>query len=138
MRDIIFSIIMLALVPICFRRPFIGLLTFSWLAYMRTQDLCWWFAREQRWSFLIAIVTMMGYWSTRPDQWFKRSFRSYLMMLLVALVTIGIILSNAWTATQVDRWVEFTKIIGVALFTTAVVQTAAQLRVILWVIALSL
>ncbi|HTF87527.1 MAG TPA: putative O-glycosylation ligase, exosortase A system-associated [Planctomycetota bacterium] len=138
MRDVIFAIIMLSLVPICYRRPFIGLLTFSWLAYMRTQDLCWGFAREQRWSFLIAIVTMLGYSALRPELWFRRNFRCYLMMTLVVLVTIGILIANMWTATQVDRWVEFTKIIAVALFTTAVVQTAAQLRVILWVIALSL
>ena len=138
MRDVIFSVIILWLLPICYRRPFIGLLTFSWLAYMRTQDLCWGFAREQRWSFLIAIVTMLGYAGMRPEIWFRRNFRCFLMMLLVALVTIGVVIANQWTPTQIDRWIEFTKIIAVALFTTAVVRTKAQLRVIIWVIALSL
>ena len=89
MRDVIFSIIILALLPICYRRPFIGLLTFSWLAYMRTQDLCWGFARGIRWSFLIAIVTTLGYAALRPERWFERNFRCYLMMTLVLLVSLG-------------------------------------------------
>ena len=57
MRDIIFTLMIAGLLPSCFRRPLVGLLTFSWLAYMRTQDLTWGFARHQRWSFLIAGVT---------------------------------------------------------------------------------
>ncbi len=138
MRDLIFSIIVLGLLPVCYRRPFIGLLTFSWLAYMRPQDLCWGFARQLRWSFLVAIVTVLGYWALKPESWFRRNFRSSLMMLLVAMVTLGIIVANQWSPGQVDRWVEFVKIIGVALFTTAIVRTASQLRVVLWVIALSL
>src|SRR6185436_7337716 len=98
MRDILFSLAILWLLPICYRRPFIGLLTFSWLAYMRGQDLCWGFAREQRWSFLVAFVTMLGYAGARPESWFRRNARCYLMMVLVILVTIGIIIANEWTA----------------------------------------
>ncbi|MBK8178938.1 MAG: putative O-glycosylation ligase, exosortase A system-associated [Planctomycetes bacterium] len=138
MRDVIFSIILLGLLPVSYRRPFIGLLVFSWLAYMRPQDLCWGFARQQRWSFLIAFVTMVGYAQLRPDLWFRRNTRCYLMMFLVVWVTLGVIAANTWSPGQVDRWVELAKIIGVALFTTAVVRTAAQLRVMVWVIALSL
>lgn len=138
MRDAIFSIIVLGLLPVCYRRPFIGLLVFSWLAYMRPQDLCWGFAREQRWSFVVAFITMLGYAQLRPEKWYLRNFRSYLMMFLVLWVSVGIFAANVWSPGQIDRWVELAKIIGVALFTTAVVRTAAQLRVILWVIALSL
>ena len=63
MRDVIFALMIFGLLPVCYRRPLIGLLTFSWLAYMRTQDLTWGFARRQRWSFLVAGVTAAGYFS---------------------------------------------------------------------------
>ena len=56
MRDILVTLFVLGVLPLCFRRPFIGLLVFSVLAYMRIQDLTWGFARFQRWSFLVAIV----------------------------------------------------------------------------------
>jgi probable O-glycosylation ligase (exosortase A-associated) len=138
MRDVLFSILVLGLLPVCYRRPFIGLLTFSWLAYMRGQDLCWNFARNQRWSFLVAIVTVLGYATTQPERWFLRDLRCFMMMFLVVLVTAGAIAAGDYTPHQVDRLFEYTKIVGVALFTTAVVNKPSYLRVILWVIALSL
>ena len=39
MRDVIFALIIFGSLPVCFRRPLIGLLMFSWLAYMRTQHV---------------------------------------------------------------------------------------------------
>ena len=50
MRDIIVSLLLVSLLPACYRRPFVGLCVFSWLAYMRVQDLTWGFARGIRWS----------------------------------------------------------------------------------------
>ena len=50
LRDLfVFSVVALS-IPIGFRVPFAGLMTFSWLAYMRAQDLCWGFARTMRFS----------------------------------------------------------------------------------------
>ena len=51
MRDLVVFLFVMAMMPTAFRRPYIGLLLFSWLAYMRPQDLCWGFARTMRLSF---------------------------------------------------------------------------------------
>ena len=50
MRDLIVAGFIVATLPTCFRRPFIGLLVFTLLAYMRLQDLTWGWARYERWS----------------------------------------------------------------------------------------
>jgi len=55
-RDLFVSGFILAFLPTSFRRPFIGLLLFTLLAYMRVQDLTWGFARYQRWKDL-ALAT---------------------------------------------------------------------------------
>ena len=36
---------MVGLLPLCYLRPWVGVCVFSWLAYNRTQDLTWGFAR---------------------------------------------------------------------------------------------
>ena len=41
MRDLVVFLFVMAMMPTAFRRPYIGMLLFSWLAYMRPQDLCW-------------------------------------------------------------------------------------------------
>jgi putative inorganic carbon (HCO3(-)) transporter len=137
MRDLIFALLVVGLLPTCFRRPFIGLVVFSWLAYMRGQDMTWGFARNERWSLYVALVTVAGHFTGGRKAWFQRELRCYLMILLVIIVGIGVPFSRNPDAYQFSRYTEFVKIIGVALFTTAVVQTREQLRVLVWVVALS-
>jgi probable O-glycosylation ligase (exosortase A-associated) len=137
MRDIVFCVVILALLPVCFRRPLIGLLAFSWLAYMRTQDLCWYWAQNQRWSFLIAVVTAAGYLSRGHTRWFVADMRNYVMIALGAWVGLSMLFSDMFDPSLLDDYIEFCKVLGVALFTTAVVNKREHLRVLMWVIALS-
>ncbi len=139
MRDLILTVVLLGLLPVCYRRPFVGLSVFSWLAYMRVQDLTWGFARDIRWSYYVAIVTFAGYLvSKERTRWFRSDPRCWVMLLLVAIIGVGILLSEDPNALQFNRYLEYIKIIAIALFTTAVVNTKERLRVILWVVSLSL
>lgn len=145
MRDLIISVALLACLPLCYRRPFVGLAVFSWLAYMRVQDLTWGFARTMRWSYYVAIVTAAGYFVSKERKvWFRRDWRNYVMMVLVVLIGLGILFSEQREGTRVtplrqfERYLEYVKIVAVALFTTAVVTTKERLRMLLWIIALSL
>jgi probable O-glycosylation ligase (exosortase A-associated) len=137
MRDILFTLLMLALVPVCFRRPLVGLLNFSWLAYMRTQDLTWGFARYQRWSFLVAGVTLAGFLASGQVRFFLPRLRCWIMLGLLLWVGLSILNSGQRTGRQISELIDFAKIVGVALFTTTVVLRKEHLRVLLWVIALS-
>ena len=138
MRDLILTLVLFGLMPTCYRKPFVGLAVFSWLAYMRVQDLTWGFARGMRWSYYVAIVTFAGYLVSRErKRWFVRDPRCYVMMALTVLIGIGIVLSKQPNLKQLDRYLEYGKIVGVALFTTTIVSTKERLRVLLWIIALS-
>ncbi|NOT30349.1 MAG: putative O-glycosylation ligase, exosortase A system-associated, partial [Planctomycetes bacterium] len=139
MRDLILTLVLFGLMPVCYRKPFVGLAVFSWLAYMRVQDLTWGFARGMRWSYYVAIVTFAGFLVSRErKRWFLRDPRCHVMLALVGLIGIGILLSKAPSLRQAERYLEYGKIVAVSLFTTAIVSTKERLRVLLWVIALSL
>jgi len=137
MRDIIFSLMIAGLLPVCFKRPLIGLLTFSWLAYMRTQDLTWGFARHQRWSFLIAGVTAGGFAMNPQGKTWTRDPRTWAMIFLAVWVGVSVAAGDIYDDFQLNRYLEYVKIIAVSLFTTAVVVKREHLRVLVWVIALS-
>lgn len=142
MRDVILSLILVGLMPACFKRPFVGLCVFSWLAYMRVQDLTYGFAKTQRWSFYVAILMFAGFFLGKArQQFFQRDARTYMMIALAVVVGVGVILTDRGGAltlkVQLNAYIEFVKIIAVALFTTSLVKTREQLRVMLWVIALS-
>lgn len=139
MRDLLVAGFVILSLPACFRRPFIGLLLFTLLAYMRVQDLTWGWARYERWSFYVAIVTLAGFVFAKQED--KRLFlpdmRSWIMVGLMAVVGVSLLASDNLRAGDFENYTEYCKIIGVALFTTAVVRTRDHLRLLIWVIALS-
>lgn len=138
MRDIIISLVIFGLMPACFRKPYVGLVVFSWLAYMRVQDLAWGYARTMRWSYYVALVTFVGFFKTKGRQrWFYPDLRCYVMIALAVIVALGVAVSGAGPI-QVKKLLEFTKIVVIALFTTTIVTNKERMRVLLWVISLSL
>jgi putative inorganic carbon (hco3(-)) transporter len=138
MRDIIVSLLILGALPTCFRKPFVGLLLFSLLAYMRIQDLTWGFAREIRWSFYVAIITFAGFFaSTKERDFMKSDLRTAIMLVMVGLVGLSILYNRGPDPDDFPGFMEYGKIVVIALFTTGMVKTRERLRMILWVIALS-
>ena len=140
MRDLlVFAVVMLTL-PSSFRRPFLGLLVFSWLAYMRPQDLCWGFARTMRLSFLVGLAMIVGWWANEQGRraFARWDFRSVMMGVLTLLVTLSYLCAKFWDEYTNRYFFEFLKIILVALFTTGQVDSRQRLRVMFWTIALSL
>ena len=140
MRDLfVFGVVILTL-PLVFRRPFIGLLVFSWLAYMRPQDLCWGFARSMRLSFFVGLTMTVGWFANESGlrRFWRRDVRTVLMIALAALITVSLSMARNLDNYVVGYYFEFLKIIVIALFTTGQVDSRQRLRLLLWTIALSL
>ena len=138
MRDLIVAAFILLALPTCFRRPFIGLLLFTLLAYMRLQDLTWGFARFERWSFYVAAVTFAGFVLHKSDRKFMSGdIRNWIMVALAATVGVSMLASGDNGKAELQSYTEYVKIIGVALFTTGIVTNREHLRLLVYVIALS-
>lgn len=139
MRDVIVSAFLIGLVPACIRKPFVGMLLFSLLAYMRLQDLTWGFARYQRWSYWIAIATLIGYFVQRKRTPFMvPDARTWIMVALVVISALSMVLATKTSPEEWRAYIEYCKIVGVALFTTGLLRNRERLRILIWVIALSL
>lgn len=137
MRDILVTALVVGSFPVCFRRPFVGLLVFSVLAYMRLQDLAWGFARDQRWSFYVAILTFAGWLASRDRKLPVLELRTVMMGLLVLVVGMGhFFFARGDSGAAPARYSEYVKIIGISVFTTALVRTRQQLRILVWVICM--
>lgn len=140
MRDLIVLLFVMSLMPTSFRRPYIGMLVFSWLAYMRPQDLCWGFARSMRLSFFVSIAMLLGWFANEQG---KRRFtlwepRTALMVTLMALIAISYFQAEFQTDYTNKYFIEYIKIIIIALFTVGQCDSKDRLRGMFWVIAISL
>ena len=139
MRDIVVFTLFVVLLPVCLLRPWFGVMVFSWLAYNRTQDLTWGFARGLPISELVAIAMIVGWlvWEYRPLLGNKDP-RLRAMVALLLVIGISIAAKTFRYEVQVSRYSELAKVIFVALLTGALLVTRRRLRAMALVIALAL
>jgi putative inorganic carbon (hco3(-)) transporter len=137
-RDAVVFILFTVLLPACFLRPWFGLMVFTWLAYNRTQDLTWGFARALPISQLVAMAMIAGWllWEYRPL--LLRDARLRAMVALVALIGVSMVLSNLRVELVLDRYMELVKVILVALLTAALLVNRQRLRQFGLVVSLAL
>ncbi|MFO0981203.1 MAG: putative O-glycosylation ligase, exosortase A system-associated [Planctomycetota bacterium] len=141
-RDILVFAFVFGSFPFCFTRPYYGLLIFSWLGYMRAQDLAWGVARYFRFSFYVAILMLFGWLFYERRPFMRRDGRCYLLMVLAAWVFLSILAKRVdgtiyYTAPVMKKYVEFFKVIVIALFTTGIVDSKKRLWILIGVIAAS-
>jgi probable O-glycosylation ligase (exosortase A-associated) len=136
MRDLfVFGVVVLCL-PHALRKPFIGLLLFSWLAYMRPQDLCWGFARSMRLSFFVGAAMVIGYFAHEAGKkrFTRWDVRTGGMVVLLLFMTIGLAQAVDQSKYVMRYYFEFIKIVLIALFTVGQVTDRQRLRALLWTI----
>jgi putative inorganic carbon (HCO3(-)) transporter len=88
MRDVIVIGIILASVPLCFFRPYFGVLMWVWIAYFNPHRFCWGFAYHFPVSATVAIPTLLGivfFRKTNGRPWVRETV---LLLLFWVWVTI--------------------------------------------------
>ncbi|GAB4145983.1 MAG: hypothetical protein Fur0037_13940 [Planctomycetota bacterium] len=140
MRDLFVFGVVMGTLPLSFRRPFLGLLLFSWLAYMRPQDLCWGFARNMRFSFYVGFTMVAGWWANERGRvpFTRWDIRTRLLVALALLVGISYGFAKYQDSYYTRYLLEFAKIMAVALFTVGQCNSRQRLRWLFWTIALCL
>jgi putative inorganic carbon (HCO3(-)) transporter len=137
LRDLLLAGTILAGVPFAFVYPWVGVLLWSWLAYGNPHRLTWDFAFEFPFAQVVAAATLAGFLFTRD----KRPFlwtREYLLVgLLWAWFGVTSILAmypeSAW-----DKFLEFTKILVMAMLVVPLFQDRKRLRIFVFVMGASL
>jgi probable O-glycosylation ligase (exosortase A-associated) len=137
-RDVVVFSLFIYVLPMSFLRPWVGLCAFSWLAYNRTQDLTWGFARGLPLSQLIAVATLLG-WLTiefRPLKLRTPMVKAMVLMLLWIIVSIFANGIN-WDL-QGRRITDLAKVILVCLLSGAMLTTRDRLRTLMAIVAIGL
>ncbi len=60
MRDILITLMVFATIPAIFYRPYVGVLVWSWLAYMVPHRLAWGFAATFPFAQIVGVVTLIS------------------------------------------------------------------------------
>ena len=137
MRDYLVLMLVVATIPLALYSPFYGLLGFSWLAYMRPQDLAWGLAASLPLSKYVALALFAGLLLRGKVNFIRRGAVPLALLALWAWLLVSCL-----TATHRDvafeKFQDITKVILIALMTTVLVTSRNRFRLSIAVIALSL
>lgn len=138
-RDVIVFATIILLLPRAYKQPFFGLLVFTWLAYMRPQDLCWGFAKGWRYSLYCALLMFSGWFVHESRKFTRWAAPTRWLACFVVLVTLSLMGADRQPEDrQIEKYLDLLKVFAVTYFTVGMVDNRGRLERIFWVIALSL
>ncbi len=141
MRDVLLFLFIIALVPFCAYRPWIGILAWSWLGYMNPHRLTWGFAFDFPFAQVVGIATLCGFgWyaiRVRGLSGILAGAELKLLLLLWIIFTLttfpALVPDDAW-----QSWNQITKILLMTFLTAFLIDDEKKLWYLMMVITASI
>jgi putative inorganic carbon (HCO3(-)) transporter len=137
MRDYILTAFIFAIIPVCFFRPWIGIIAWYWFGLMNPHRHTWNFAFTLPFAMLIAIATMAGMLfarDRRPIPWNRE------LVIMVVLVLYFTITSYfAWVPEVAwPQWEKVFKVVLMTLVATMFIYGRDRIRVLMLTVVFSI
>lgn len=135
MRQILILSIIFLLVPLALFVPFVGLISYIWIAYVRPHE--WAYMPTAQISLAVAIATLSGYVIFELSRRTPQLIPNALMLLLWGQIALASLLADS-PAPAREKLIEFSKTFLIALLITAMVDSQKRIRWILLGLVLSI
>ena len=137
MRDILVTALVFGSIPLILKRPWLGIIMWTWLGFMNPHKQCWDFAREMPFAQVIALVTILAMLASRDPKKIPWNRESITLALFVAWMVITTIFARhsalAWL--QMEKVAKIQLMIFVAMM---LITNRDRLHALVWTIALSI
>jgi probable O-glycosylation ligase (exosortase A-associated) len=132
MRDILLTLILVGLLPVGFKRPFVGALIFAVISLANPHRFTWGFAYSMPWAMAYAGVTILGLLATQERR-IGDSIKGYFPVLLY-LAWMGVTSVFALEPqAAMPRWIEVAKVHLMCLVTLALLTDWTRVKQLVWV-----
>lgn len=137
MRDILVALLVFGSLPFILRRPWFGIIVWTWLGFMNPHRMAWGFITEMPVAQIVAIVTLIGMLLSREPKKIPWTRESITLALFVSWMVTTTFFANypqlAWL--QLEKVAKIMLMIFVA---TILITDRYRLHALVWTIALSL
>lgn len=137
-RDLLVAGLVLASLPVCLFRPWIGILVWSWISYMSPHRLTWGFAYNMPVAFLASLATVGGMILTKTPISMPRSRSIHILILLWIVFLLSTLVNPLYPAEAMEQLIKVSKILLATFLTIVLCQKRERIRYLLWVIAISI
>ena len=137
MRDIFVATVIFGTLPFVLARPYIGILLWTWVSFMNPHRLCWGFAYDFPFAYIIAIVTLVSLLISREPK--KIPWTREIVVLLVFI--LWMVITTIFSVYPTLAWPQLEKVLKIQLMvfvTMMVMQNKERLNLLVWVMTLSL
>lgn len=138
LRDLAVTLIVFGSLPLIWRKPFIGVLMWTWLGLMNPHKLCWGFAWGMPFAQLVALTLLVSLLHTKDEP--KRIPWTPLSRML-ALFCFWMVVTTFFALYPTLAWEKLDKVwkIQLMVFITMMLLTSKErIDALVWVITISL
>ena len=137
MRDILITAFIFIILPFIFKRPYIGLLLWSWMGYMSPHRLAYGFAYSFPFIMIISLITVVSTFGSDDDKSVPLTPVTKLMGFLLFWMVITTIFSLVpqYSSIELERVV---KIQAMILITLMVMKKKERIIWLVWVIVIGI
>jgi probable O-glycosylation ligase (exosortase A-associated) len=138
MRDIFVTLVILGSLPFCIRWPHIGVLMWTWLAFMNPHRLTWGFAYNLQFALFVALATLVGLLFSKEPKKIPWTAESVLLLLFIIWMVITTTFAAVYPALA---WPQLEKVVKIQLMvfvTMIIMQRPDRLKLLVWVMTLSI
>ena len=137
MRDVFVTAVVFGALPFVLARPYIGILLWTWVSFMNPQRLCWGFAYDFPFAYVIAIVTLVSVLISREPKKIPWTRETVILLIFV----LWMVITTTFSVYPFLAWPELNKVAKIQLMvfvTMMLMQNKQRLNLLVWVMALSL
>jgi len=137
MRDILITLIVFGSLPMIMRRPFVGVVMWTWLGLMNPHRMAWGFSMSFPFAFIVFITTVFAYMISKEPK--KLPVSREIMLLLIFMAWMFITTTNspfpdaAW-----EQWDKVWRVQLGVLLTLMLTTSMARVHALVWTIGVSL
>lgn len=137
LRDLALTLLVALLLPMVFKHPVLGAYLWAWLGLMNPHKMTFGFAFSMPFAQATAVVTLLAFLMTRKRQPLPKNGIVLLLVMLALWMSFTSVFAIASRDAVIDRWIFVMKIQLMLFITWMLVCDAKQLRVLIWVVTLS-
>jgi probable O-glycosylation ligase (exosortase A-associated) len=137
MRDILVTFLFVFGAAYTLKKPYVGVLVWSWLGYMNPHRLCYGFAYSLPLSHIIALLTLAAYLFSNERKSLPKD--KLVVFILLFIVWMGITTLFAFNQEMAgETYIKILKVEIPILLTLAMFNNKERLHQLLWVIIFSI
>jgi putative inorganic carbon (HCO3(-)) transporter len=138
LRGLLFSVLVLGLIPFAFSQPFVGVLLWLWISLMVPHQLVYGPLATLPYALIVAVITLISWLISREPKTLPPGWTTWLIIALMCWISLSSIFGLAPGEAIYERWLLSEKMLGFCLVTFALITNRLRVNAIVWMLALSI